>query len=179
MYARKVWLTFDDAPRVGSTKVVLDTLAKFNIHATSFVVGNRIAANRVRIQRMLAEGHCSGSHTYDHLRLVGPTRETIIEQIEKTQAVLDVFLPHDAIMRPPYGAHDVFVDKVIAEIGYRQVLWSVDTQDWSPEYKPNGWIQHGMDQINAQKRCDRTDTRHPSDHGGKHESISSKNQHVR
>lgn len=153
MNARKVWLTFDDGPRTGSTDIVLDTLARFNVQATFFVVGNRVAANSTRIKRILAEGHRIGNHTYDHLRLVGQSKETIIEQIEQTEKVLTDFQPRDPIIRPPYGAHDAFVDKVIAETGYRQVLWNVDTLDWRPDYKPDGWVQHGIDQIKAKKNA--------------------------
>jgi peptidoglycan/xylan/chitin deacetylase (PgdA/CDA1 family) len=34
-------------------------------------------------------------------------------------------------MRPPYGATDPGVRRIVAQQGLREVLWSVDTLDWS------------------------------------------------
>ena len=55
------------------------------------------------------------------------------------------------LFRPPYGAHNAAVDDVAADLGYRLVLWSVDTIDWSANYKPDKWVQHGINQIKARK----------------------------
>jgi peptidoglycan/xylan/chitin deacetylase (PgdA/CDA1 family) len=33
-------------------------------------------------------------------------------------------------MRPPYGAHNSQVRRVCDEMGYRVILWDVDTNDW-------------------------------------------------
>lgn len=148
---KKVWLTFDDGPRQTHTETVLDTLAKSDIKATFFVVGHLVAKQADRIRRILDEGHRIGNHTYDHLRLVGQDPDTIIEQIQKTEQALAPFQDPDPIMRPPYGAHDALVDRTVAGLGYRQVLWSVDTLDWNPDYRQGGWVTHGIEQIRNKK----------------------------
>ena len=147
MERKKVWLTFDDGPRQVNTETVLDSLARFDVKATFFIVGNLVARHGERIRRILDEGHRIGNHTYDHLRLVGQDRDTIIEQIRRTEQALAPFQVPDPIMRPPYGAHDALVDRTVAELGYRQVLWSVDTLDWNSNYQPGGWVSHGVEQI--------------------------------
>lgn len=151
MDRKKVWLTFDDGPRQTQTETVLDTLARFDIKATFFIVGNLIARHGERIKRILGEGHRIGNHTFDHLRLVGQDKATIINQIKMTEEALAPFQTPDLIMRPPYGAHDALVDRTVAELGYRQVLWSVDTQDWNSQYQPGGWVNHGIEQIKNKK----------------------------
>lgn len=151
MERKKIWLTFDDGPRQTQTEIVLDTLARFDIRATFFIVGNLIAKHSERIKRILGEGHRIGNHTFDHVRLVDQDQATIIDQIKMTEQALAPFQKPDLIMRPPYGAHDALVDRTIAELGYRQVLWSVDTLDWSSKYQPGGWVQHGVEQIKKRK----------------------------
>ncbi|CAI8815478.1 peptidoglycan-N-acetylglucosamine deacetylase [Pseudomonas sp. IT-P258] len=151
MERKKVWLTFDDGPRQIQTDTVLETLAQFDIKATFFIVGNLVARHGERIKRILCEGHRIGNHTYDHLRLVGQDKDTIIDQIKMTEQALAPYQQPDLIMRPPYGAHDAMVDRTVAELGYRQVLWSVDTLDWNSNYQPGGWVSHGVEQIRKRK----------------------------
>lgn len=147
MEKKKIWLTFDDGPRQTQTDTVLDTLARSDIKATFFIVGSLVAKHGERIRRILGEGHRIGNHTYDHLRLVGQDKDTIIDQIKRTEQALAPFQAPDPIMRPPYGAHDALVDRTIADLGYRQVLWSVDTLDWKSDYREGGWVEHGIEQI--------------------------------
>ena len=63
----RVVLTFDDGPYPDHTAGVLDTLAAHGMHATFFVLGRHITARSYDLlQRMEAEGHVIGSHSYDH-----------------------------------------------------------------------------------------------------------------
>ena len=151
MERKKVWLTFDDGPRQAQTETVLETLELFDIKATFFIVGNLVARHGERIKRILGEGHRIGNHTYDHLRLVGQDKDTIIDQVKMTEQALTPYQQPDLIMRPPYGAHDAMVDRTVAELGYRQVLWNVDTLDWSSNYQPGGWVSHGVEQVRKRK----------------------------
>ncbi|HLT88359.1 MAG TPA: polysaccharide deacetylase family protein, partial [Sphingobacterium sp.] len=65
---RKIYLTFDDGPIPEVTPFILDTLAEHQIKATFFCVGDNIEKNRAIYERILAEGHQVGNHTYNHLR---------------------------------------------------------------------------------------------------------------
>lgn len=63
----QVVLTFDDGPHPGKTPKVLDLLAKHEMPATFFLVGVAIRQKTYRlVQRMVAEGHTLGSHSYNH-----------------------------------------------------------------------------------------------------------------
>src|SRR6188472_629005 len=63
--ARTVALTFDDGPGP-STPAVLDVLRVNGVHATFFVVGQRVAAEPEMLRRIVAEGHALGDHTWSH-----------------------------------------------------------------------------------------------------------------
>lgn len=63
----EVVLTFDDGPHPTITPRVLDLLARYDMPATIFVVGRAINRKTYHlVQRMVAEGHTLGSHTYNH-----------------------------------------------------------------------------------------------------------------
>lgn len=59
-----VYLTFDDGP-YNNTDNLLDLLAKYNIKATFFVVGNNKIYSE-KLQRIVNEGHSIGIHTVTH-----------------------------------------------------------------------------------------------------------------
>ena len=63
---QKIYLTFDAGYENGCTEPILDALAKHNVKAAFFVVGNYIEQNPDLVRRMLREGHLVGNHTYHH-----------------------------------------------------------------------------------------------------------------
>ncbi len=62
---RKVYLTFDDGPCANTDKI-LDILAEYDVKATFFVVGKEDEASQAALQRIVAEGHTLGMHSYSH-----------------------------------------------------------------------------------------------------------------
>ena len=65
---KKVYLTFDDGPIPEITPFILDILKKYQAKATFFCVGENIKKNPHLFQRILAEGHQVGNHTYNQDR---------------------------------------------------------------------------------------------------------------
>lgn len=77
---------------------------------------------------MQAEGHQIGSHTWNHVRLLGVTEETIRQEVGQTEAALESLLGgEDYWLRPPYGAVDA-ADEAL--IGVPMIKWSIDPRDW-------------------------------------------------
>ena len=61
---RTIYLTFDDGP-CENTELVLETLAKYNIKATFFIIAERTRYLEL-LPRILEEGHTLGIHCYSH-----------------------------------------------------------------------------------------------------------------
>lgn len=61
----KVYLTFDDGPGI-YTDEILDILDQYHVKATFFVVGKDGADAEKALQRIAAEGHTLGMHSYSH-----------------------------------------------------------------------------------------------------------------
>ena len=63
--SRTIYLTFDDGP-CDYTELVLDTLAKYNVKATFFIVAEHSPRHLKILARIVEEGHTLGIHCYSH-----------------------------------------------------------------------------------------------------------------
>lgn len=124
----KFVLSFDDSDGSGAiVSGILDTLARYGAKAIFFPTGSWAAgAGAPYVRRMLAEGHMVCNHTRDHADLTILSEAGIREQILGGAGVGTCNL-----LRPPYGAHNAFVDSVAASMGYSVYMWTVDPRDWS------------------------------------------------
>ena len=123
-----VALTFDDGPKADTTGRLLDGLLERGAAATFFVVGQQIPGNEALLRRMKAEGHQIGNHTYSHTRLSKAERDTVVEEIHKTEVLLQSVVGAGSFwLRPPYGAIDT---QRAALVKTPMIYWSVDPQDW-------------------------------------------------
>lgn len=127
-----VALTFDDGPHGKLTPQLLDLLKRENIHATFFVLGSLVAANPQIVQRMAAEGHEVGNHSWDHPRLPSLSAEKFDRQIRDTTAIIEQNTGKKVtLMRPTYGLYNERVkNKLLNDYGLDMILWSVDPNDW-------------------------------------------------
>lgn len=143
----EVVLTFDDGPDPDVTPKILDILKKENIKAVFFVLGESVASekNIEIIKRINAEGHIIGNHTYSHKNLVRLTDEEIKTEILKTEELIKSFLSSPKLLRPPFGAINIRVNRILSELGYLPVMWNVDTMDWKT--KNTGWVKNAAELI--------------------------------
>lgn len=126
-----VALTFDDGPKVGTTDVLLDGLAERRASATFFLIGRQIPGNEALVERMAAEGHQIGNHTWNHARLEGASETVIAQEVGQTDQLLqDLLGPGEYWVRPPYGGVD---DTVRATVTVPMVKWCVDPRDWESQ----------------------------------------------
>lgn len=127
-----VAMTFDDGPHPTLTPRLLDILKARNIKCTFFVVGKNAKAYPQIIQRILAEGHEIGNHTWSHASLTSRSDDQIRKELQMSEDALMAaanYRPH--LIRPPYGAINTRVKQLMfSEFGYSTIMWSVDPQDW-------------------------------------------------
>ena len=130
-----VALTFDDGPYAPVGNRILDCLAQYNGKATFYVVGNRVPSYTAEMQRIAAEGHEIGNHTYSHKYLNTLNAAQIRQEIDRcadtVQAVCGV---RPATVRLPGGNKNA---TVLAAVQEPIVLWNVDTLDWKTRNAQN------------------------------------------
>ncbi|MDD6160640.1 MAG: polysaccharide deacetylase family protein [Oscillospiraceae bacterium] len=124
-----VALTFDDGPRSDTTPVLLDGLAQRGVHATFFVIGDRIPGREDILKRMAAEGHQIGVHSQNHKALSDLNTAGLEEEVTRLEETLTQLLgQREFMIRPPYGFTSPCLRRWAKE---PIILWSVDTMDWS------------------------------------------------
>ena len=121
-------ITFDDGPRRETTERLLDGLEERDARATFFLIGRQIEGNEDLVERMQAEGHQVGSHTWSHTRLTGVSADTLRQEVGRTEEALEDLLgPGSYWLRPPYGAVDA-ADRDLIQTP--MIKWSIDPRDW-------------------------------------------------
>lgn len=109
-----VYLTFDDGPSTTNTPTVLQTLDKYNVKATFFVMGKSLNANdqaKELLKEIAKDGHAIGNHTYSHnYNYLYPDRtmnvNNIINDINKNEKLMQDVLGKDfstRVIRFPGG----------------------------------------------------------------------------
>lgn len=119
-----LYLTFDDGPVPEVTPIVLDILKQYNAKATFFCVGDNVRKYPELFERLKAEGHSVGNHTFSHLNGHHTDNKKWYEDIEKGQELIGTNL-----LRPPYGRISYRQVKYLRE-KYRIIMWSVLTGDY-------------------------------------------------
>ena len=76
-----VYLTFDDGPIPEVTPWVLDLLKAQKIQATFFCIGDNIRKHPEVFQRIVADGHAIGNHTFNHLNGWKHTTDEYLENL--------------------------------------------------------------------------------------------------
>jgi len=128
----EVALTFDDGPSPLYTPQILDLLAKYQAHATFFVLGCKVEKYPWLIKEMLRRGHEVGNHSFSHPRL--PQTEQLVRERELETTRLDLDLLgcpcQHKLVRPPYSAFDDRLVSYAAHTGRQLVLGNIDSGDW-------------------------------------------------
>lgn len=126
-----VVLTFDDGVDEVQTPKVLDVLKKYDAKAIFFIIGEKAEKHPHLVQRIVAEGHKIGIHSYTHKPIfpilaydnmhkeVWDTKE-ILEKI--TGEIVDLF-------RPPFGVTNPNVGKVVEELNLKTIGWNIRSLD--------------------------------------------------
>jgi len=126
-----LYLTFDDGPDPTYTNRILDILARYGAKATFFVLGSSVDGYPGVVQRIVAEGHALGNHTYRHEALPLETAERALQTLEATNAALARAVGRTTTcIRPPYGALDRAGYDLLTANGYTVHMWDVDSEDY-------------------------------------------------
>ena len=130
---RLIALTFDDGPYPIFTPLLLDTLHKYNVPATFFLIGRDAEQWPEITRRIEAEGNEIGNHTYSHPNLDQETPAEVRDEVLHGRDVL-WSIAHDPsvkfLMRPPHGRYTMTTLRTVQGIGYHVVLWTDDSGDW-------------------------------------------------
>jgi peptidoglycan/xylan/chitin deacetylase (PgdA/CDA1 family) len=132
--ATRPWvaLTLDAGAGSQGTEQILDALREREVRITFFLTGKWIAKNPELTRRIVADGHELANHTYHHPDLTTLDDDAIRDELRSTEAALREVAPAATLrpfFRPPFGAYDERVQRVVQAEGYLPVYWTLDSLD--------------------------------------------------
>lgn len=126
-----VALTIDDGPHYKTTPEVLKVLKEKQAKVTFFVLGANAETYPEIIAQAAADGHEIGSHAYSHRFLNKMSPDAILDELERTEAIItNAGVARPSLIRPPGGGYNDQIVALLRQRGYTTILWSVDPGDW-------------------------------------------------
>lgn len=123
----EIALTFDDGPHPRDTPQVLDVLAKHDITATFFLIGQDVERHPHLVRQIHECGHQLALHCYRHLPFPMENASNLKRQLNQSRnaianacSISPKTIRH---VRPPYGFFTTKTLSLLSEWGYRLVLW--------------------------------------------------------
>jgi peptidoglycan/xylan/chitin deacetylase (PgdA/CDA1 family) len=124
-------LTFDDGPHAQGTPAVLELLARAEVTATFFLVGEQIERNRTLAAEIVAAGHTIGLHCHRHRNLLRLTPRQVRGDIDRAEALIG-----EATGLAPALYRQTIAARLTDGVGEGAVLLLHDADDYSA---PDSW----------------------------------------
>lgn len=125
-----IYITIDDGPIPEMTPGTLDMLAQYNAKATFFCVGDNVRKYPDLFERIKAEGHSVGNHTFNHLNGLRTKVSDYIANVELADPLID-----SDLFRPPHGRMKRRQTLALSQ-GRKIVLWDVLSKDYDTRVTP-------------------------------------------
>lgn len=118
--------SYDDAPLAS----ILSTLTERDCRATFFLTGEFARRYPEGVKRIAGAGMEIGNHSWSHPSFTKLSSADITRQLSRTNALLEQLSGQSpTLFRPPFGARDARVRRVVAEQGYETIYWALDSWD--------------------------------------------------
>ncbi len=128
---KTVAISFDAAWGNEDTQKLIDTLKKYGVNATFFVVGDWVDKYPESVKALAAAGNEVMNHSSDHAHFAKLSADEIKTNVskcsDKIEAVTGV---RPTLFRCPYGEYNDTVVSTVNSMGMQTVQWSVDSLDW-------------------------------------------------
>jgi peptidoglycan/xylan/chitin deacetylase (PgdA/CDA1 family) len=130
-------LTFDDGPHAQGTPAVLELLAREQVCATFFLVGEQIRRNPSLPREILDAGHEIALHCDRHRNLLRLGPRQVREDLARAEHAITTSTGRAPLLyRPPYGVLNAAALRLARTRGWRTLLWSHWGRDWEARATP-------------------------------------------
>ncbi len=124
-----VALTFDDGPTKAHTDEILGILREENVKATFYLTGGEIEENQGEAEKIIAERHEIGNHTYNHERMILVTPGFVKSEIETTDELIrKAGYKGEITFRPPFGKKLFALPFYLSEHNRKTITWDVEPE---------------------------------------------------
>ena len=134
---KMVSLSFDAAWGNEDTEQLIEILAKHDIKATFFVVGEWVDKYPESVKALHDAGHEVMNHSNDHAHFTKLSRQEMQDNInacnDKIEAVTGV---RPTLFRPPYGEYDDNVVLATRDMSMEPIQWDVERIETEESHCP-------------------------------------------
>lgn len=128
----KIALTINCAWNGNDVDSILDTLSKYKVHVTFFMVGDWVDKYSEAVKKIAEAGHEIGNHSNTHPHVNNLTLEKNQEQIKKcADKIENITGKRSVLYRGPYGEYNNVVIKAAEQQKHTTIQWSLDTLDYT------------------------------------------------
>jgi len=123
---------------------ILDTLAERKQRATFFVMGWWAERHPEILRQIVDGGHEIASHGHSIFDLTQATDAQVRADLESADAAISAVTGRSTrpLWSPSAGYRNARVRAIAASLGYRPILWTVDSADWTLEATPESVYSH-------------------------------------
>ena len=116
---------------------ILDTLDKYNIKGTFFIMGAWVEYSQENVDKLKAineRGHEIGNHSYKHVDFTQVSESKVDEELRKTDEIVKKYTGKKIkLFRFPSGSYNKQSYRMVVSRGYIPIQWNVDSVDWKQE----------------------------------------------
>ncbi len=120
-----VFLTIDDGPVPDNTLLILEKLRSHNLHASFFLVGEKVEMYPALTHEIRKQGHALHSHGYTHVRNKDLSFHDFTHSVKHAASLIG-----SNVYRPPYGKIPIRYIRWLKKNGFTLMLWNVDVRDY-------------------------------------------------
>lgn len=135
-----LYLTFDAASELGTTKRIVGILERFDVKASFFLTGRYMRENPGITRRIFKHGHLVCNHSYSHPKMTALTgdRSAFTSQVRATERAYHAATGERLapFFRPPYGVYSARSLELMRSLGYATVFWSFACVDYDEHAQP-------------------------------------------
>jgi peptidoglycan/xylan/chitin deacetylase (PgdA/CDA1 family) len=127
----QIAITFDAGANAECFDDLITALESARVHSTFFITGNWAQRNSHCAEAITKHGHEVGNHTWNHPDLTKQSDEVVREEITRAEMLLTEISKQSPRprFRAPFGARDNRVLRIVANLGYRSIYWTIDSLD--------------------------------------------------
>jgi peptidoglycan/xylan/chitin deacetylase (PgdA/CDA1 family) len=123
---------------------ILDALADRQLHATFFVMGWWAERHPDQLRQIAAGGHEIASHGHSIFDLTQASTAQVRGDLDAADQAISGATGRTPrpLWSPSAGYRDARVRSIAADLGFRPILWTVDSGDWTTEASPESVYSH-------------------------------------
>jgi peptidoglycan-N-acetylmuramic acid deacetylase len=128
---KQVGLTLDAGAGADPFPKMIKALTEADVKITFFLTGTWAQQNPTFVEQIVAGGHEIANHSWSHPDHTTISNEQIEQETAKTEELLSKMTGQSIrpLWRAPYGSRNDRVLATMKRLGYRNIMWTLDSLD--------------------------------------------------